>query len=102
MLMGSQTNDFVQTKGKWGSLIYMLFLVILFPINCYSVMSAVRDVYNHPEVTTKDSSPNVNVTSTMNTTLTTTLHLCKAEAVETAESCELHVSTLFNKAVPIH
>lgn len=80
----------------------MLFLVIvLFPINRYSVMSAVRDVYNHPEVTTKGSSPSVNVTSTKNTTLTTTLHLCKAEAADTAESCELRASALFDKVVSI-
>lgn len=48
----------------------------------HAVMSAVGDVYGHPEVTKKDSSHNVNVTST---TLTTTGHFCMGEAAETAK-----------------
>lgn len=57
-------------------------------------MSAVGDVYSHPEVTTKDSSPDVNFTST---TLTTTGHLCMGEAAETAKSHKLHVSASSTK-----
>lgn len=66
------------------------FTCYSWPVSPFSVMSAVEDGHSDPEVTTKPSSPHVNVTAS--TTLTPTGLVCTGEAVDTTtvESRELH------------